>query len=93
FFLLWGISFIISTTLIAFLKHEIDKSSDSDEQYFGLMETYKVLIKVFRLSAVRRTALILLTLKIGFVAIDSMTGLELTERGVTKDAIAFLSIP
>ncbi|CAF1077243.1 unnamed protein product [Adineta steineri] len=93
FFLFWGISFIISTTLIAFLKHEIDKSSDSDEQYFGLMETYKVLIKVFRLSAVRRTALILLTLKIGFVAIDAMTGLELTERGVTKDAIAFLSIP
>ncbi len=67
------------------------------------------MIKVLRLPAVQSIALILLTvkvcskssifridiyfIKIGFAAIDSMTGIELLERGVTKDTLALLAIP
>ncbi|UJR36109.1 hypothetical protein I4U23_028844 [Adineta vaga] len=77
FLLFWGITFIVSTTLIGFFKREKDQSYDPDEPHFGLLETYKILIKVLCLPAVRSTALILLTVKIGFAATDSMTGLEL----------------
>ncbi|CAF4702979.1 unnamed protein product, partial [Rotaria magnacalcarata] len=38
-------------------------------------------------------ALILLTVRIGFAATDSMTGLELVERGVTRESLALLAIP
>ena len=31
--------------------------------------------------------------QIGFAAVDSMTGLELIERGVRKDTLALLAIP
>ncbi|CAF1580397.1 unnamed protein product [Rotaria sp. Silwood1] len=93
FLLFCGIIFIISTTLIALFKHEIDETYDSNEPHFGLIETYQVLIKVLRLPSVRSMAIILLTIKIGFCAVDSMTGIELIERGVTKDSLALLAIP
>ncbi|CAF0992405.1 unnamed protein product [Rotaria sordida] len=93
FLLFWGIIFIISTTLVALIKHEIDENYDSHEPHFGLTETYKVLLKIFRLSSVRSIALILLTAKIGFAATDAMTGLELIERGVARDSLALLAIP
>lgn len=93
FLLFWGIIFIISTTFVALLKHEIDESHDSAEPHFGLVETYRVLVKVLRLPSVRSFALILLTVKIGFAATDAMTGLELIERGVAKESLALLAIP
>jgi PAT family acetyl-CoA transporter-like MFS transporter 1 len=64
FLLFWGIIFGISTTLIALFKHETDESYDPNEAHFTLIETYKVLIKVLRLPAVRSMAMILLTIKV-----------------------------
>ncbi|CAF4981544.1 unnamed protein product [Rotaria sp. Silwood1] len=93
FLLFWGIIFVISTTLIALLKHEIDENYDSDEPHFGLIETYKVLLKVFCLPSIQSIAMILLTAKIGFAATDTMTALELIKRGVAKDSLALLAIP
>ena len=49
FLLFWGVVFIISTTLVALLKHETDEAYDLDEPHFGLAETYKILFKVLRL--------------------------------------------
>ncbi|CAF5086506.1 unnamed protein product, partial [Rotaria socialis] len=62
-----------------------------NEPHFGLVDTYKVLLKVLRLPSIRSMAVILLTIKIGFSAVDSMTGLELIERGVKKDSLALLA--
>ncbi|CAF1157775.1 unnamed protein product [Rotaria sordida] len=93
FLLFWGIIFIISTTLIALLKHEIDENYDLHEPHFSLIETYKILLKIFRLPSIQSIAVILLTAKIGFAATDAMTGLELIERGVTRDSLALLAIP
>ena len=56
--------FAIATTFVALFKHETDESQTSDEPHFGLIETYKVLLKVLRLPAVRSMALILLTIKV-----------------------------
>ncbi|CAF5046413.1 unnamed protein product [Rotaria sp. Silwood1] len=75
FLLFWGIIFIISTTLIALLKHEIDENYDPHEPHFA-----------------QSIAVILLTAKIDFAATDAMTGLELIERGVTRDSLALLAI-
>jgi PAT family acetyl-CoA transporter-like MFS transporter 1 len=60
----WGITFAISTTLVAIFKHETDQSYDPDEPHFGLIETYKILRKVLCLPAVRSMALVLLTVKV-----------------------------
>jgi len=64
FLLFWGITFAISTTLVALIKHETDESYDPEEPHFGLVETYKILVKVLCLPAVRSIALILLTVKV-----------------------------
>ncbi|CAF3787285.1 unnamed protein product, partial [Rotaria magnacalcarata] len=93
FLTFWGITFLISTTLVALLKHETDESYDPNEPHFNLSETYKVLLKALCLPSVRSMALILLTVRIGFAATDSMTGLELVERGVTRESLALLAIP
>jgi PAT family acetyl-CoA transporter-like MFS transporter 1 len=60
----WGIIFAISTTCVALLKHETDDSYDPNEPHFSLLETYKLLLKVLRLPAVRSMAMILLTVKV-----------------------------
>ncbi|CAF1332780.1 unnamed protein product [Adineta steineri] len=93
FLVFWGVIFTMSTTLVALLKHETDERYDPSEPHFGLIQTYRVLLKVLRLPAVRSMAVVLLTVKIGFAAVDSMTGLELIERGVRKDTLALLAIP
>ncbi|CAF1373492.1 unnamed protein product [Didymodactylos carnosus] len=93
FLFFWGFIFIISTTFIALFKHEEDDTVHSDEPHFGIIETYKILFKLLKLSCVREIAIILLTVKIGFAATDSMTGLELLQRGVTTDSLALLAIP
>jgi hypothetical protein len=56
--------FAISTTLIALFKHETDESYDTNEPHFGLIETYKILIKVLRLPAIQSITMILLTIKV-----------------------------
>lgn len=64
FLVFWGIVFAISTTFVALFKHETDETIDSNEPHFGLIETYKILLKVLRLPAVRSIAFILLTIKV-----------------------------
>lgn len=93
FLVFWGIVFAISTTIVALLKRETDETTDPNEPHLGLIETYRVLLKVLRLPAVRSMAFVLLTIKIAFAAVDSMTGIELLERGVKKDTLALLAIP
>jgi PAT family acetyl-CoA transporter-like MFS transporter 1 len=64
FLVFWGVIFAISTTFVALFKHETDETYDLNEPHFGLIETYKILIKVLRLPSVRSVALVLLTVKV-----------------------------
>lgn len=64
FLFFWGIIFIISTTLVALFKHEIDENYDPHEPHFSLKETYHVLFKLCALPSVRSIILILLTVKV-----------------------------
>lgn len=46
------------------MKHETDERNDSDEPYFGLVETYQILVKILFLPSVWSMATILLTFKV-----------------------------
>lgn len=71
FLVFWGVIFALSTTLVALFKHETDETYESNEPHFGLIETYKILLKVLRLPAVRSMAMILLTIKVQSTNISS----------------------
>ncbi|XP_048767279.1 acetyl-coenzyme A transporter 1-like [Ostrea edulis] len=91
FMFFWGIVFFVTTTLVMIMKHEADDPDADSEQ--GIVDTYKQLVKVIRLPPVISYAIILLTVKIGFAAADSMTGLKLIEAGMKKETLALFAIP
>lgn len=68
FLFFWGWIFIVSTTLIAFLKHEAQETSHkNDSQSRGMsdiVDAYKQLYTIVKLPAVRTLALVLFTAKV-----------------------------
>ncbi|KAG7308685.1 hypothetical protein JYU34_005907 [Plutella xylostella] len=97
FLMFWGWIFILTTTLIAFLKHEVDESAnDKDSKARGMSDiviAYKQLYTIIKLPAVRTLALVLFTAKIGFCASDAVSGLKLVEAGVPREDLALLAVP
>ena len=59
----------------------------------SVSSTYKTLYRILKLPTVQSFAMLLLTGKIAFAVTDSGTPLKLTEAGLTKETLAFLSIP
>lgn len=94
FLYFWGLVFLVTTTLVALLKHERDDvcgQGDGAEQ--GVVDTYRMAVRIFRLPSVRTFCLFLLTCKVGFAAADSVTGLKLLEAGLHRENLALLAIP
>ncbi len=56
----WGIVFTITTTLVAIFKREPDDNEETE----GIIDTYKLLVKIVRLPAVISLISILLTAKV-----------------------------
>lgn len=78
FLYFWGIIFFITTTLVWFLKREktgaLDNETDSGdavEQDLSIIETYKLLLKIFKLPVIRWTVVVLLTCKVTFTYLGS----------------------
>lgn len=92
FLYFWGIVFLVTTTLVALLKHENSKKGTNTLE-LDVKETYKLLWNIVQLPSVRTTALVLLTSKIGFSACDAVTSLKLVEAGVPKEKLALIAIP
>ncbi|KAF2361569.1 Acetyl-coenzyme A transporter 1 [Trinorchestia longiramus] len=96
YFFFWGMVFLVTTSLVWALKTETEPSSGSEEEEeenMGFKDTYKTLLSILRKPNIQRCVLVLLTCKIGFAATDALTALKLTEAGVPKDQLAFLSVP
>nr|SVE74125.1 EOG090X04K8 [Daphnia barbata] len=100
FLYFWGIIFFVTTTLVWFLKSEKTLAQENEingedgaEQDLSIMETYKLLLKIFKLPAIQWTVVVLLTCKIGFSASDAVSGLKLVEMGVPKAQLALLAVP
>ncbi|XP_060080506.1 acetyl-coenzyme A transporter 1-like [Ylistrum balloti] len=91
FLRIWGIVFVVTTTLVWVLKREAeDPEADLDQ---GVIGTYKQLLNVIRLPSVISYAVIILTAKIGFSVADSATTLKLIEAGMKKETLALFAVP
>ena len=73
FLYFWGIIFLITTTLVWLLKkeqrvephHKQEKKSDDDySSDLNVVDTYKLLLKIFKLRTIQLTVLVLLTCKV-----------------------------
>jgi len=91
----WALVFLITTTLVAVFKSEskVEEGGESDEPELGVVDTYKMMFSILRLSVMPSCIAMLLTSKMGFAAADAVTGLKLVEAGVPKDKLAMLAIP
>ncbi|KAK0087157.1 hypothetical protein PV325_001670 [Microctonus aethiopoides] len=90
----WGWIFIIATTLVALLKHEVDdKHYKSDDFITDIKCAYRSLWGTMKLPTIQTTAIILLTAKIGFSACDAVTGLKLIDAGVPKEKLTLMAVP
>merc|ERR1712179_672200 len=92
----WAVMFIIATTLVAVFKSEVggdEAAAAGEEPDLGVIQTYKLLFDILKLSVMPTTIAMLLTCKVGFAAADAVSGLKLVEAGVPKDKLAMLAIP
>ncbi|XP_059142088.1 acetyl-coenzyme A transporter 1-like [Physella acuta] len=87
----WGVTFFITTTIVGVCKKEhMDLEADPEQ---GIVETYKILLKVICLPPVITYTIILLISKVTFAASDALTGLKLIEAGMPKERLALFAIP
>lgn len=95
FLYFWGVVFMVTTTLVALLKHERDASSShgDGQPEQSVLDTYRMAVRIFHLPSVQTFCIFLLTCKVGFAAADSVTGLKLLEAGLHRENLALLAIP
>merc|ERR1719365_249504 len=78
----WAIVFLITTTFVAIFKSEAGAGEvDTEEPDLGVLQTYKLLFDILKLSVMPTTIAMLLTCKVGFAAADAVSGLKLVEAG------------
>lgn len=66
YFYVWGVIYIIVTTLVALLKHENSVLIETNTVInFAIIKTYKLLLSIMRLPNIKKFAIILLTVKVG----------------------------
>jgi PAT family acetyl-CoA transporter-like MFS transporter 1 len=88
----WGIIFLITTFWVLFFKHEESEADEKLREHpdYGVKKSYPTLLKILKLKPMIRFTLFLLTVKVAFGAVDSVTFLKLVDYGVPKDKIALL---
>lgn len=91
----WGITFLVTTTLVAIFKKEREETQEHTEDHpdYGIAESYSILWKIVKMKPVILLATILLTVKVSFAACDAVTTLKLIDHGIPKDKLALLAIP
>lgn len=91
----WGLTFLATTTLVAFFKREKEEVPEEGEenQDYGIAESYSILWKIVKMKPVLTLAAILMTVKVSFAACDAVTTLKLIDHGIPKDKLALLAIP
>ena len=101
FMFFWGVIFIISTLLVAFLKRELSEkelqvklAASSNDQPDNIPESiseaYEKMLVISKLPAIKTLSLILLTRSIAFASTDSLVHRKLMEKGMKKEYIANL---
>lgn len=94
FLYFWGCVFLVTTTLIAVLKHEDPEKHEKSEVFkTKIMKAYHTLWLMMKLRSIRILTLILLTMKIGFSACDAVTGLKMIDSGIPKEKFVLMTVP
>lgn len=91
FLYFWSIVFFITTTLVMLFKTEVNEIASQDR--LSIKQMYLVLFDVVRMPAIYSLIFILLTIKMGFAAADTVTSLKLIEVGMPKEHMALMAIP
>ncbi|EXJ64382.1 hypothetical protein A1O7_00718 [Cladophialophora yegresii CBS 114405] len=81
----WGWVYLIVTVGLAVMKRE-DKSSERE----GIMEVYRSMWAVLKLSNVQTIIIVHLISKLGFVANDAVTNLKLLDKGFGQANMALV---
>lgn len=84
-----GVVFIVITLLVMVFTKETENSDT--EECFGLLDTYKQVISIFRLKPVQLLCMLLLTSKIAFAANEAAAMFKMQEYGMPKSHIATIS--
>lgn len=92
YMIFWGIIFLITSQLVLFFKSEESEADEKLREHpdYGVKKSYPTLLKILKLKPMIRFTLFLLTVKVTFGAMDSVTFLKLVDYGVPKDKIALL---
>ncbi|KAL5279807.1 SLC33A1 family protein [Megaselia abdita] len=99
FLWMWGLIFLVTTTLVALFKKETEESSIQDEARFtdnpdlDIKDSYKVLFNIIKMKPILILSAILLTVRVTFAACDAVTSLKLIDAGVPKEKLALLVVP
>ncbi|KAJ1639185.1 acetyl-coenzyme A transporter 1-domain-containing protein [Pavlovales sp. CCMP2436] len=83
----WGWAFLFTTVVVWVGKAERPEAGAAG----GVLAMYREAWECAKLWPVRQYALVLLTAKVGSAAADAATSLKLTEYGMPKEELAFLS--
>ncbi|XP_060835227.1 acetyl-coenzyme A transporter 1-like [Rhopalosiphum padi] len=90
-FLVWAISYMAITTLIAFFKHEEKTRLDEDNHIrINTFQSYKLLWEILKLPSFKILAIALLTSMIGFAPSEKVLNLKLIDVGVPKENIMIM---
>lgn len=105
FLYFWGLTFLVSTTLVALLKREHNEkrnrinsngsvsSEHVENPELNIAQSYKLLLNIIKMKPIQILTVILLTVKISFAACDAVSSLKLIDAGVPKDKLALLVVP
>lgn len=64
FLFFWGAVFLVTTTLVAFLKKENQELIPAKEETKGITDTYRLLFSIIKMPAVLTFCLLILTSKV-----------------------------
>lgn len=67
YFYIWGIMFIVITTLVAVFKSEINETTEPNAIGLSIINTYKSLFSIMKLRNIKKLAIILLTIKVRYI--------------------------
>ncbi|OCF73566.1 hypothetical protein I204_05409 [Kwoniella mangroviensis CBS 8886] len=82
----WAVVFVLVTVLLAIYKTEDPPAEDDPDM--DVKKVYKVMWSIVRLKNIQSFLLVHLVCKIGFMVNDSVTGLKLLEKGLSKEDLA-----
>lgn len=87
-----GVVVVLVTILLAIFKKEKDNRLEDGYVKINVFQNYKLLWDILKLPHIQILAIALLTARIGFSAMDSVSNLKLIDAGISKDDIMMITI-